>query len=138
MSNKEAVEQLLYDFPKIKSRIKILLANFIPEYSLKAVNYDRVVISNTNAIYSDIESYVIKKLDDQHELVKLIRKRDIIQSALECLTTKERRIISCKYFENMSDIETAMKFRCSERTIRNIRDEAIEKLEGVGILEAKK
>lgn len=136
--SREQIEELLREYPKIKSRIRILLANYIPEYSAKAINYDKVQIGKTNQIYNEVEAFVIKKLDSEDELIKLIQKRNIIESALDCLTSKQMQVIRYLYFEEMSYVDTSWEMRCSERTIRNIKDEALQKLEEVGIMEAKR
>ncbi|KXS45587.1 MAG: hypothetical protein AWU54_323 [Candidatus Frackibacter sp. T328-2] len=131
------IKALLEEYPQLKSKIKIKIIDSHKEYALQAVDFKKVSGGETNAIFSDVESYVTNKEEVKQEVINLIKKRDIIAAALECLNKREMKVVRYKYFEGESDLKTGCKMEVSERTISNWKDDIFAKLKKVGILEIK-
>jgi len=129
------IKALLEEYPQLKSKIKIKIIDSHKEYALQAVDFKKVSGGNTNAIFSDVESYVTNKEEVKQEVVNLIKKRDIIAAALECLNKREMKVVRYKYFEGETDLKTGCKMEVSENTIGNWKNEIFMKLKKVGILE---
>lgn len=150
---KEYIEKTLKDYPSLKSKIKLQISRIADQlnYSVKAMNYCRVP-SPTNSFYSDAESYVVNKLDKYPDLADLIAERNRIESALESLTIKEKRLVNYKYFEELPDIEVGIRMKNEDErlygeenkqyvcdysvpTIQRMKNHILEKLHKIGICE---
>lgn len=136
MTPEKKIEELLREYPTLKSKINIRLITYSTFYSLKAVNYNKDKIGKTNKIYSEVEDFVIRAIGEDSIIWKMIKKRDIITAALECLTEEEYKIVELLYFENKTQIEAGFELKLSESTIRKRKKEILDKLEDVGILKA--
>lgn len=148
---KENIEDKLRNYPVLKSKIKIKVNQiaYQEEYTAKAVNYNKIPGGKTNDIYSDIENFVQKKLDNYPELLDMILQKNRIDSALECLNYREHRLVRYKYFEGMTDQEISEKMRQLEKqtfqkhdidcrdystaTIQRMKVEVLDKLQKVGL-----
>jgi DNA-directed RNA polymerase specialized sigma24 family protein len=149
---KERIEKELKNYPLLKSRIKIKTNKiaYQEDYSAKAVDYSKIPGGETNSIYSDVESFVQRKLDRYPDLLELILKKEKIEAALESLNYKEKRLVRYKYFEGMTDNEVSDKMReleiktfkwrndstCKEyssTTIQRMKKKVLKKLQKVGL-----
>lgn len=138
MTDNEKIEELLKNYRSIKSNIRTEAISKIPEYSQPAVDYSTMTPGESNAVFSKVESYVVK-----HELVnnrmrKLIKVRDIIKTAYESLTVEQKRIVKYLYFEKLTNVQCSFKMQLSENTIGNRKKEIVDELKGNGIMKAWK
>lgn len=152
---KEQIEAKLRYYPQLKSKIKLQISKIATQlnYSAKAINYAKVPGGITSAFYSDVEQYVIDKLDKYPKLAEMIMEKNRIEDALECLTGKERRLVKYKYFERLPDIEIGIRLKkideqlygeenkqyindYSVPTIQRIKNQVLEKLHEIGFCEA--
>ena len=134
-NEKEFIEEVLKDYPRLRSRVKVLIAGTYTEYSVPAMSFDTPSGGNTHEFYSDVENYIMKKYDDSNYIFNLIRKRDVIKNSLDCLTSQEYKVIKLKYFENMTSVRTGIEMEISASTVKRKRDSAFKKLIEVGMVE---
>jgi RNA polymerase sigma-70 factor (sigma-E family) len=57
-----------------------------------------------------------------------VDRRDVLRHALRQLTTKQRAVITLRYFEDRSEAETAVIMGCSVGTVKSQASRAIAKL----------
>lgn len=129
MTDREKIEIILRLYPVIRAKCKInIIKSKNRSYSLPAIDYSKVSGGETNAFYSDIESFVTEKADLDGETVDLVNIVDAVVSGLKCLTRNEYLTVKYKYFNGLTDVEITAEIDKSRTTVQNYRKTALEKL----------
>lgn len=136
------VEGILYNYNSMKAQLnsyKIELEYLNIEYEgCKGKSYLSIP-SNTNTIYSSVESELIKKENQKELLESKIRKTDMqirkLENALNLLDNEELELVKFRYFSNRtvkpSWVEVAAKIGYSDKTCRAMRNKIIEKIQKI-------
>ena len=114
------IENLLRNYKKNKSRIKILQLGYVTDddFTISGVDYSKDKIQTSNM--SDLSDTVIKR---EKELEKLIYEVSVTEALLESLNTKDRYIIEAFYIENIRMNKIAVKLNYYEiKTVWNNKD----------------
>ena len=138
MTDQDKIEELLENYRSLKSDIRTSIIEKCPNYDVPAIDYSKVSGGETNAIYSQVESKVTEVLDDKLELMRKIKARDIIYTAYINLPVEKKRITEYLYFEELSQPQTSIRMKLSERTIKSRKKEIIKDLKDNNILRAWK
>ena len=157
---KEWIEEELRYYPLLKSKIKIKKNQIAAEedYASKAVDYSQIPGGKTNNISSEVESFIQSKLDKYPEVYELILEKEKIESALNCLTWRQYKLVELKYFQDFSDKEIVFRMIENEKkmfrnskgkimedyreysipTVQRMKLEVLNKLKKVGFCEIEK
>ena len=120
------IENLLRNYKKNKSRIKILELGLISEddYILGAIDNSRDKIQTSSK--SDLSDLVIRR---EKELEKLKKEVDLAEILLESLNNRDRYIVEAFYIENMRINKIAVKLNYYEnKSVWNNKDRIINSL----------
>ena len=127
---KEKVEEVLKEYPLLKSKIKIEKIKSNKDFSLEAMAYDQVGPGKKNEVYSDVEGFTVDKIEAGEKVVELIKKLRIIEEAFNSLNDLEKETIKLIYFRGYKEADAAEM--CEEpksrRTIQNYKKSALKKL----------
>ena len=130
MTDLEKIEELLREYPVLKSKLNIkIIQSENKVYLLPGINYTKVLTGDTNAFYSDIEEFVANKDELEGETLELFRKVKAIESGLRCLTRYEYMVVKLRYFKNMTYINIGLELNRSEKTISTYNKMALLKLQ---------
>ena len=114
------IENLLRNYKKNKSRIKILELGMVTDddFTIIAIDYSKEKIQTSNQ--SDLSDLIIKR---EKELDKLKYEVSVTEALLESLNTKDRYIIEAFYIENIRMNKIAVKLNYYEiKTVWNNKD----------------
>ena len=120
------VENLLRNYKKNKSRIKILELGLVTDddYTIGAVDSSKDKIQTSNK--SDLSDIVIRR---ERELIQLKHNVNITEALLESLNNKDRYIVEAFYIENMRINKIAVKLNYYEnKSVWNNKDRIINSL----------
>ena len=120
------VENLLRNYKKNKSRIKILELGMVTDddYTIGAIDYSKDKIQTSNK--SDLSDLVIKR---ERELEQLRYEVNITEALLESLNNKDRYIVEAFYIENIRINKIAVKLNYYEnKSVWNNKDRIISSL----------
>lgn len=94
------------------NRLKNYYRDKKPSISLSEVNQDLIVE----------EENLIENIIFQEEV------REIFGRVMDCLNDRQKKVIHCRYFEQLRMEEISQKLRCSEENVRVILHRAIKKM----------
>ena len=120
------VEDLLRNYKKNKSRIKILELGQITDddFTMGAIDYSKDKIQTSNN--SDLSDLVIRR---ERELEQLKYEVNITDALLESLSARDRYIVEAFYIENMRINKIAVKLNYYEnKSVWNNKDRIINSL----------
>ena len=120
------IENLLRNYKKNKSRIKILKMGIVTDddFTISAIDYSKEKIQTSNN--SDLSDLIVKR---EKELDKLNYEVSLTDALLESLNTKDRYIVEAFYIENIRMNKIALKLNYYEtKTIWINKDRIINSL----------
>ena len=120
------IENLLRNYKKNKSRIKILKMGIVTDddFTISAIDYSKEKIQTSNN--NDLSDLIIKR---EKELDKLNYEVSLTDALLESLNTKDRYIVEAFYIENIRMNKIALKLNYYEtKTIWINKDRIINSL----------
>lgn len=82
----------------------------------------------TNRVSSQTESMALYLADYSESMKKIELQISIIETALECLSIKEKHILMLKYFEELTWNEVANKLELCDKWCKEMRNSAFKKL----------
>ena len=95
---------------------------------LKPVDTTREALSKSYNITSSTEDLAILLIEYKESIGKLEMQIKAIETALKCLTERERKVVVLKYIEGMKWSEVSDKLGFSEKWCKEIKKQAYNKL----------
>lgn len=128
--NTRQITLILRQYKMLKSELENteMIYSQYTKNILKPVDTSRDYISKTNAFSSNTENMAIYLLDYGESIEKLKLQIEVINTALKCLTDRERIIINLKYFEGNSWREVSNSIQLCDKWCKEIKKEAFRKL----------
>lgn len=96
----------------------------------KVIATDTISGGKTNKVHSTVEDLILNLEDIVERKNNLEAKIQLVESAMELLTNAERKIIELRYFNRFSWWLVGAEVGYTDRHCKNIRVEAIRRLEG--------
>ncbi|MFW5988168.1 MAG: RNA polymerase sigma factor [bacterium] len=129
MEDKDKIEEILKQYPILKSKLIMKGVNTQKlEIPLSAISYKKAKAQKSNEFYSRIEDYIVDTEDIEQEIKDLFKVVKSVETALDCLPKDKYKIVKLIYFEEMNYLDVSFEMKISEKSVRNYRDDALEKL----------
>lgn len=130
--NIRQITLILKQYKMLKSELentKMIYEEFSKrEHLLRPVDTTREALSKSYVINSSTEDSALSLINYKESIAKLELQISVIDTALKCLTEKEREIIQEKYIENSKWYEVSCKVGLSEKWCKELKNQAYTKL----------
>lgn len=128
--NVRQITLILKQYKMLKSELEntVRIYETYEKGGLRPIDTTMEYTSKTNAFNSSTEKVAIYLMDYGESIKRLKLQIDTIDTALKCLSTREKKIITYKYFEGYSWYEVSCELKLCDKWCKEIKKQAFKKL----------